>query len=348
MLSQDQFRISWVDYSKGIFIVSIVALLSARYVQGMAETDGWVQYGVDFAAPFRTPGFFVVAGLFLARTIDRPWRSYLDKKVLHFAYFFVLWTTFYFVAAIFNGEFDGDRPIHVEYLGWYVHPFKALWFIEMLPVFFVVTRLLRRVPWALVLPLAALLQIWSPESDFRQVERFCERYVYFYAGYVFAPAAFRLAEAAVASRVKAIAGVLAWAAVNEWLVLAGLADEPIFSLLLGFAGSGAVIVVASLLSGSRSVDWLRYLGQHSLVIFLAFYFFTVLFGRAVAGTGLVADVGWQTLLVTIISTVGPILLYWAVRKTPFRFIFERPGWLSLAQPAAPAIAERGRAAVPKR
>lgn len=43
--------------------VTIVALLATRYVQGLEETEGWVQYWVDFAEPFRTPGFFVIAGL---------------------------------------------------------------------------------------------------------------------------------------------------------------------------------------------------------------------------------------------------------------------------------------------
>jgi uncharacterized membrane protein YcfT len=29
--------------------------------------------------------------LFLFRVIDRDWRIYLDRKVVHFAYFYMLW-----------------------------------------------------------------------------------------------------------------------------------------------------------------------------------------------------------------------------------------------------------------
>lgn len=326
--AQSESRVAWVDYSKGICIVAIVCLLASRYVQGLAGTEGWVQYWVDFAHPFRTDAFFVIAGLFLSRTIDRSWRGYLDKKVVHFGYFFALWSSFYFVAAVFNGEFADGRPLWLHYLYWYVEPFKQLWFIEMLPIFFLVTRLVRRVPWIIVLTLAAMLQIWGPESDFRQVERFCERYVFFYAGYIFAPLVFTLAKAAASARVKAVLLLVVWAAVNEWLVLADVAEAPVVGLLLGFAGSGAVVAVASLLSGSRSMDWLRYLGEHSIILFLAFYPFTVLAGRTVAQLeGL--DVGWQTVIVTIVSVTAPILLYWAVRRTPFKFIFDRPRWASL-------------------
>jgi uncharacterized membrane protein YcfT len=47
---------------------------------------------VAFAKPFRMPDFFLISGLFLARVIDRDWRTYLDRKVVHFVYFYLLWT----------------------------------------------------------------------------------------------------------------------------------------------------------------------------------------------------------------------------------------------------------------
>ncbi len=53
-------------------------------------------YVVEFARPFRMPDFFLIAGLFLARRIDAPWRLYLDRKVLHFFYFYALWLTIQF------------------------------------------------------------------------------------------------------------------------------------------------------------------------------------------------------------------------------------------------------------
>ena len=49
-----------------------------------------------FAKPFRMPDFFLISGLFLAVVIDRDWRTYLDRKVVHFAYFYVLWVTIQF------------------------------------------------------------------------------------------------------------------------------------------------------------------------------------------------------------------------------------------------------------
>ncbi len=70
-------RIAWIDYAKGICLIAVVCMYTAYYVQDQTGT-GWMQYWVDFARPFRMPDFFLLAGLFLARTIDRPWRDYLD------------------------------------------------------------------------------------------------------------------------------------------------------------------------------------------------------------------------------------------------------------------------------
>jgi uncharacterized membrane protein YcfT len=42
------------------------------------------------------PDFFLISGLFLARMINRDWRDYLDRKVFHFAYFYVVWVTIQF------------------------------------------------------------------------------------------------------------------------------------------------------------------------------------------------------------------------------------------------------------
>jgi len=70
------------------------------------------------------PDFFLIAGLFLSHRITRPWRSYLDSKVLHFGYFYVLWMTIQFATkgfdfyredgfgGLLHGYLNGvDRPL---------------------------------------------------------------------------------------------------------------------------------------------------------------------------------------------------------------------------------------------
>ena len=104
----------------------------------------------------------MISGLFLGMVIACPWRRYVDRKVIHFVYFYLLWlaiqtvvkTPYWMVA-------EGQTAAEVAQ-GWawaLIQPKGTLWFIYILPIFFVVTRLLRPVPWALLLAGAALLEI---------------------------------------------------------------------------------------------------------------------------------------------------------------------------------------------
>ncbi len=44
-------------------------------VEQAAGREGWMHCVVAFARPFRMPDFFLISGLFLARVIDRDWRT---------------------------------------------------------------------------------------------------------------------------------------------------------------------------------------------------------------------------------------------------------------------------------
>jgi uncharacterized membrane protein YcfT len=89
-------RVDWVDYAKGFCIVFVVMMHSTLGVEAAAGKDGWLHYLVEFARPFRMPDFFMISGLFLANVINRDWRTFLDRKVAHFFYFYLLWMTIQF------------------------------------------------------------------------------------------------------------------------------------------------------------------------------------------------------------------------------------------------------------
>ena len=139
-------RVDWVDYAKGICIVMVVMMHSVLGVELAAGQTGFMHALVAFAKPFRMPDFFLISGLFLSLVIDRDWRTYLDRKVVHFAYFYVLWVTiqFGFKAPGFAAESNWAHAGYL-YLESFIEPFGTLWFIYLLPIFFVVTKLTRRI-----------------------------------------------------------------------------------------------------------------------------------------------------------------------------------------------------------
>src|ERR1700692_687580 len=128
-------RVAWVDYAKGFCIVFVVMMHSTLGVENATDQEGWLHSVVAFARPFRMPDFFLISGLFLARVIGRDWRMYLDRKVVHFAYFYVLWMTiqFAFKAPMFAADV-GWRGVGTAYLEAFIEPFGTLWFIYLLPI----------------------------------------------------------------------------------------------------------------------------------------------------------------------------------------------------------------------
>src|ERR1700679_371391 len=153
-------RIDWVDYAKGICIIMVVMMHSVLGVELAAGQTGFMHAVVTFAKPFRMPDFFLISGLFLPLVIDRDWRTYLDRKVVHFAYFYVLWVTiqFGFKAPAFAAESSWAHAGYL-YLESFIEPFGTLWFIYLLPIFFVVTKATRRMPPVLIWGVAALLEM---------------------------------------------------------------------------------------------------------------------------------------------------------------------------------------------
>src|SRR5580704_3311638 len=137
-------RIDWVDYAKGICIVMVVMMHSVLGVELAAGESGFMHPLVAFAKPFRMPDFFLISGLFLPLVIGRDWRTYLDRKVVHFAYFYLLWVTiqFGFKAPAFAAESSWSHAGYL-YLQSFIEPFGTLWFIYLLPVFFVAIKLSR-------------------------------------------------------------------------------------------------------------------------------------------------------------------------------------------------------------
>jgi len=318
-------RVDWVDYAKGICIVMVVMMHSVLGVELAARETGFMHAVVMFAKPFRMPDFFLISGLFLPVVIGRDWRTYLDRKVVHFAYFYVLWVTiqFGFKAPGFAAE-AGWAHVGVEYLESFIEPFGTLWFIYLLPVFFVVIKLTRNVSPILVWALAAALEMAHVATGWTVVDEFCARFVYIYSGYLFANYVFALSDRARAHPIVALAGLALWATTNGGLVTLGISELPVVSLMLGLAGACAIITCGTLLARMHWLNVLRFCGKHSIVIYLAFFLPMASTRTLLLKTGIIPDIGVISLIVTIVGVAGALLIWRAALAVNANFLFERP------------------------
>jgi uncharacterized membrane protein YcfT len=331
-------RVDWIDYAKGICIIMVVMMHSVLGVELAAGETGFMHGLVVFAKPFRMPDFFLISGLFLPLVIDRDWRIYLDRKVVHFAYFYVVWVTiqFGFKAPAFAAE-TSWREAGLLYVESFIEPFGTLWFIYLLPIFFVVTKLTRRIPSPAIWLVAAALETARITTGWTAIDEFCARFVYFYSGYLFAPYVFALADRARNHPALAIGALAAWALGNAALTATGVSEWKIVSLVLGFAGACAIIATGTLLARAHWLRALRFCGEHSIVIYLAFFLPMAATRTLLLRTGIIPDIGAMSLIVTITGVIGSLAIWQTALRFNAHFLFKRPDAFWIAKKQAGAV-----------
>ncbi|MDB5563135.1 MAG: acyltransferase [Hyphomicrobiales bacterium] len=333
-------RLQWVDSAKGISIILVVMMYSVFNVGQDADGVGIFHYVIGFATPFRMPEFFLISGLFLNQVIGRTWRAFADRRVVHYFYFYALWAVIHLVLKIALGS---GQPIEaLREIAWAtIEPYGVLWFIYLLAVFSATTKLLYELKaphWA-VLAVGAALQIGNVTAGGYLVEQFCHYFVFFYAGYVFAPKIFKLIEWVMDHAALATLGLLAWAAIEVALVFSpgyavlpdrvdmGLAALPGLRLALALIGSVALCVTAALLGKLPFMDWLRWLGARSLIVYLIFVLpmsFTRVILIKLHFTQNVSVTSFVVMAIAIGFSLGLYgLVQWTGRG---KFLFERPAW----------------------
>ncbi|WP_156798436.1 acyltransferase family protein [Ahrensia sp. R2A130] len=348
-------RVAWIDGAKGICIILVVMMNTVLGLEAATGDTGWMHAVVEFSKPFRMPDFFMVAGLFLVPTLTRNWGLYLDRKVVHFVYFYVLWLTIQFAFKAPFMVMDGLTPALAAktYLLAFVQPWGSLWFIWMLPFFFIAARLFWPYKYAM-LGVAALLQIapihtgglmasvsttlgLEPSgAGFVFIDEGASFFVFFLMGAIFAPQIFALADWAGRNKRTGVLALLVWFATNLLLTSTGAAGLPVIALLLGMAGAVAIVIFARLMADLPWMDWLRIIGSLSIVVYLAFFFPMVIMRLLLLKFAPGMDAGTMGALSTAVAVVSPVVLHWVIGKIGVGyFLFVRPKWATFGEKSEP-------------
>jgi uncharacterized membrane protein YcfT len=342
-LSQKSGRNAWVDAAKGLCIILVVLFHSTLGVEKDLGTTTWMNAVIEWAKPFRMPDFFMISGLFLSARIARPWVRYLDAKVWHFAYFYVLWFHIHFGLRLkaLIGDVGVDGALK-QYFEAYIDPFGSLWFIYLLAVFCIVAKLVQRVPVPAVTAVALAAHVLVPHTGVFLVDEFFARFVFFYIGYAYAPLILAYADQLKRLPLQVLAGLLGvWALFNTLGLATGLASVPVIELVFAGLGIAAVIMFSVAVTrgeaGTMPGRALIYCGRNSIVIYLAFTIFMAITRTILVKLNLGLDGGVMALASATAGLFGALILHALVRNTPLGFLFVRPAMFQVGG-AAPRAA----------
>ncbi len=84
------------------------------------------------------------------------------------------------------------------------------------------------------------------------------------------------------------------------------------------------------------LSFLRFCGEHSIVIYLAFFLPMATTRTLLLRTSLIHDIGTVSLVVTVAGVVGALLIWYVALAAGANFLFERPAafWIAPKKPRA--------------
>lgn len=331
-----------LDIAKGISILLVVAMHSTLGVGEALGHKGFMHELVAFTKPFRMPDFFFISGILAASTLQRDWRWFLDRKIIHFAYFYLLWLLILLMAKAPSLGLTDPSRFAWAYLGALIEPFSTLWFIFVLPFFFLFARWTMRLPAWLVLGAAGALHVLaaaSPEggiyamssrlTGWFAIDSFSLFLVYFALGARFSEFWLRGLASFGARPDFLVLGIVGWLTCHIAGLSLGLTEIPGLTLVFGSLGALAVLGFSTLLAQGKAFQWLAAIGRESLAIYVAFLIPMAIARQVLVGQAGFSDPGWVALGVFLSAVLACLMAAYAAPRIGLGFLFTRPSWARL-------------------
>jgi fucose 4-O-acetylase-like acetyltransferase len=227
-----------------------------------------------FVYAFHMPLFFLLAGLFLPKSLDRPFREYVGDRFARLGYPYIIWAPLQTVLQIVGSRFT-NHPQQPSDLWRIVYaPPMQFWFLYVLLVLVLLVYALWRlrigrlgVLLAATATLATTDRVTLLDWDVWFMAR--ASFIYLAVGMVIGTPRARRLWMQLPTPMAAVVALLGFAAVALTARTDGLEAHSALARSMAFVGVAATLALSQLpFPGSLRVA-LRYLGQQSLVIFVA-------------------------------------------------------------------------------
>jgi fucose 4-O-acetylase-like acetyltransferase len=272
------FRLSWVDTAKGFAIILVVfghvlwGLINSKILTWTPITrfvEAWIY-------SFHMPAFFFLSGLFLFRSTARPWVEVASDKLRTIAYPYFIWSMITLaikseIGAAANHPYNLSDILLILY-----KPIDQFWFLYVLFVLLIVVSILLKLGikhWVIfglaVLIYPGLLPMFSHETDILMEIRLMT--IYLALGVVVGSdqnirmiscigSGWLVLGVVIGLMISSLAG---WSELHSQIIEPGY-----FRPLFAVSGIVAVIALAHLTDKAKLGAPIRFLGRHSLQIYL--------------------------------------------------------------------------------
>lgn len=275
----------------------------------------WLMKINTLLTPIRMPAFFLAAGFVAHSSVKRPWSYMFGKRVVFYAYLFVLWSV---VRFGFFGNVIPNPLAPLEGNDWtwllssFVAPETGSWFLWALAIFYCLTKSVEAVPARVVVPIGLMVSVVGFSGYVPMLFSWAnifQYFIFFYVACHFQHLIVRLSEMpsrliVVGAPVFAVFTVLAWRSVQWWI------DGPA-ELIAAVAGVSVLIGIAVTVEKTSIGAIARFFGHQTLPIYVMHFMVITSVAHAAALYGWPGStVGRLSLAVTLFfaAVIIPIVL----------------------------------------
>lgn len=340
-------RLAWIDYARGI---AIILVLYRHVFEGIKQAGISVAHylPVEYANimfySFRMPLFFIVSGVFVARSLHkRGIQKFIENKARTIIYPYVIWGSLqiilqYIFSAYINTDKENLNLLYLLYSPREVGQFWYLYALFNVAVLYVILKVYAKLNALQCTALGILMFYLSSLLSQYQVNTWfmadiLHYFVFFAVGDLFSSIVLNSIHNEVGYFKKHI---LLWVipfigaqAVYLYLNLqhpSVLFDYveysmPVIFLIIAFLGCGFVILLSQYLDKTGKIKWLRIVGEHSLYIYVVHVI--VMAAVRIFMMHVLGITNLPLLLITgiLVGLLIPILLYKLAIKANMPWLF---------------------------
>ena len=272
-------RIAWVYHARGLAILLIVYrhIVLGMRAGGVAVSE--LMYNLQLVVfNFRMPAFFILSGVFIARSVRKRSRLQVAKdKAGNLLYPYLLWAVITLVLQISFRQFSNARRSWDDFGDILVQPrtLDQLWYLLALfnasMLYLLLSRWLKNKTALHIIIAAALhflsfyVQRYSLFSDFFYF------YLFFYAGALFSDILLDKEARDKLFKTSNFLIILPFFFIGQWFWYTNREETGIIEILfivINFVGCYVLFNIAMLMAKTGRMEWLAYVGRYSLYVYI--------------------------------------------------------------------------------
>ncbi len=322
-------RLHWVDYAKGIGIFLVVVghvlrgLVNSSTLQPsflVGFVDRWI-YG------FHMPLFFFISGLFVQKSLSKPFKDFLLDKLYVIAYPYFLWSLIQMAIQALASRYTTTNQISLADIWQIIYqPYQQFWFFYTLFAILIVYGILHKLKLSPILFLIFAVLLYCLHGlnvnfgPWGVLYLFRRHAVYFALGVIFGSGTWLSIKSQI-NRYALILITLGGYIAVGLAVKFQLTENVIAIPLIAMFGIAATVALAVLLDKFNLLFFVKNWGIFSLEIFVAHTIAASVFRIALQKILGFRDPVIHFVLGTAIGIYAPIALSFICSKLKFQYMF---------------------------